>query len=72
MFVGKGSTPSLVVSLIPLGSLEVLVLIGDIGKLILKSVQVSVVKVDGVLAVVHDIFSHLLEDLTNILPLSDE
>ena len=58
------------VGLIPLGSLELLVLSGDIGKFILKSVKVIVVDVDGVLSVVEGL--HLVEDMTDILPLFDE
>ena len=70
LFVCKCSGPQLVVSLIPLGSSKSIILSTNIGKLILESVQVLVVDVDGILLVGEDL--HLFEDFTNILPLLDE
>jgi len=70
LLVVESSFPGSCVSLVPLRAFKGIIFSSDIGKLILKSIQVSVVNVDFVLSVVENF--HFFKNFTNIRPLFNE
>lgn len=64
----EGSLPSSLVGLVPLGAIELLVLVGNIAELIGEFIHVLIWEVDTVLVVVEV----LIKDVSNIHPLVNE